>query len=174
MNILVITTEKDGGSLALCTARDAGQASCILRGALTADATQTVAEWAEPEGAVLHRAVFEREIGLPVMVSLLDWLDERNIRVDMVVHTAQMHGDEAVVRLTESAVAVMADYPACYAALASCAVVHAWEPDCPQFGYLAVRPFTVEGVAREVLAAGYQAPASCPKSNRVRCESCTA
>ncbi|HDR9103747.1 TPA: hypothetical protein QDB04_000521 [Burkholderia vietnamiensis] len=174
MNILVITTETDRASLALCAAADAGWASCILRGALSTDATQTLAEWAEPEGAVLHRAVFEREAGLPVMVSLLDWLDARNIRVDMVVHTAQVHGDVAVIRLTESAVAVMADYPACYAALASRAVVHAWEPDCPQFAYLARRPFTAEGVAREVMAAGFQAPTSCPKSHRVRCESCSA
>ncbi|WP_434715714.1 hypothetical protein [Paraburkholderia sp. A3RO-2L] len=173
MNILVITTEKDGASLALCAA-EAGRASCILRGALSADEIQTIAEWAEPDGAVLHRAVFEREAGLPAMVSLLDWLDARNIRVDLVVHTAQVHGDVAVIRLTESAVAVMADYPACYAALASRAVVHAWEPDCPQFGYLGVRPFTAEGVAREVMAAGFQAPTSCPKSNRVRCESCAA
>lgn len=179
MNILLLTADADRTAVAFCIAH--GPVYCALAGEVTAANGHAAVSLRDPLDHQLHNAVVPcpsvlgADRAAAVLVAL-NWLRERRIRVDLVVHRVAHHGASAhVLRLTqERIIDRLAGFPACQPAVYCMDAVAKIDPALPQVVFFGVRPQTVESVAEAVLAAGMHPPASCPKKMKVRCESCTA
>lgn len=174
MNILLIAPRESAIQLSLCVGE--AKAECVLSGDLQSDDSGVTITLLDPQGGLLFQQKVLGNQALDGLPAALNWLSERHLRVDAVVHQRDMHQTEhTTVRLNEAMLSAMRPFPGSIQVLEAYAHVLTWRPDCPQALFMTHRPTTPAWVVEVVLATeALQPPLTCPKKVRVRCESCNA
>ena len=172
MNSLLLKAEADRIGVALCVAERATH--CTLEGEVFSASESTQVVLREPRGPELYRAKLAGTSLTEGLGQVLTWLSVRNIRVDMVTHRIDQHGEEEnFLRLTPAKLGILKQFASSKAAVPCMQAVSAWHTDMPQFAYFSVRPHTAESLVSVIAGSSAQPPAGCPKKMKVRCETCS-